>query len=419
METPEVSPTVSQGVSATVTPQPQRETPEVSPTVSQGVSATVTPQQQGETPEVSPTVSQGVSATVTPQQQRETPEVSPTVSQGVSDTVTLQQQRETPEVSHTVSHTVSPDVSDAVSTQQHGFDVYNIETAMPKIDLEAIESHLRAAREEERRRRNDREEIRRRLATGCDTDEFYGSGDKPGKKPSLQARLQSGMNLQICFMNETSSDTESPSSESAPPSRSGTPGATPSPPKPKSHPEPPKSLNLTSKVRDSKASFTPGGPNEDFFTRQARLQAEARLALSQAKDRARLQMEADRLSGKTSPITEMLRASLKKVGVHFPPERRRVSRQMLTDMNVAQLQVIVNDLHTQIETLNEGLVRFLMERDELHMTQDSMLVDIEDVTRYLGAKESCLKDDIVRNNNLTPPVTSKPVITRIVSLGKK
>ncbi|KAG5887887.1 hypothetical protein JTB14_015538 [Gonioctena quinquepunctata] len=31
------------------------------------------------------------------------------------------------------------------------FDVYNIETAMPKIDLEAIEYHLRAAREEERR----------------------------------------------------------------------------------------------------------------------------------------------------------------------------------------------------------------------------------------------------------------------------
>uniref|UniRef100_A0A0K8SIC1 Schwannomin interacting protein 1 C-terminal domain-containing protein n=3 Tax=Lygus hesperus TaxID=30085 RepID=A0A0K8SIC1_LYGHE len=227
------------------------------------------------------------------------------------------------------------------------------------------------------------------------------------------------MNLQICFMNETSSDTESPSSESAPPSRSGTPSATPSPPKSKAQPEPPKSLNLTSKVRESKASFTSGGANEDFFTRQARLQAEARLALSQAKDRARLQMEADRLSGKTSPITEMLRASLKKVGVHFPPERRRVSRQMLTDMNVAQLQVIVNDLHTQIETLNEGLVRFLMERDELHMTQDSMLVDIEDVTRYLGAKESCLKDDIARNNNLTPPVTSKPVITRIVSLGKK
>lgn len=37
-----------------------------------------------------------------------------------------------------------------------GFDVYNIETAMPKIDLDAIESHLKAAREEERRVSEDR-----------------------------------------------------------------------------------------------------------------------------------------------------------------------------------------------------------------------------------------------------------------------
>lgn len=36
-------------------------------------------------------------------------------------------------------------------SMEGGFDVYNIETAMPKIDLDAIESHLRAAREEERR----------------------------------------------------------------------------------------------------------------------------------------------------------------------------------------------------------------------------------------------------------------------------
>lgn len=38
-----------------------------------------------------------------------------------------------------------------------------------------------------------------------------------------------------------------------------------------------------------------------------------------------------------------------QVGVAFPPERRRVSRQLLTDMNVTQLQVLVNDLHTLIE----------------------------------------------------------------------
>lgn len=60
-----------------------------------------------------------------------------------------------------------------------------------------------------------------------------------------------------------------------------------------------------------------------------------------------------------------------------------MSRLMLTDMNVAQLQVIVNEFHTQIERLNENLVQYLMERDDLHMSQDSMLVDIEDLTRYL------------------------------------
>lgn len=51
-----------------------------------------------------------------------------------------------------------------------------------------------------------------------------------------------------------------------------------------------------------------------------------------------------------SPITEMLRNSLEKVGVQLQPERRRLTRQLLTEMNVAQLQVIVNDLHSHIES---------------------------------------------------------------------
>lgn len=45
----------------------------------------------------------------------------------------------------------------------------------------------------------------------------------------------------------------------------------------------------------------------------------------------------------------MVRNSLEKVGLLLSPDRRRVSRQLLTDLNVAQLQVIVNDLHTHIE----------------------------------------------------------------------
>lgn len=50
------------------------------------------------------------------------------------------------------------------------------------------------------------------------------------------------MNLQICFMNETMSDTESPNSDTEPNS------AVNSPVRVKSNPEPPRSLNLSNKV---------------------------------------------------------------------------------------------------------------------------------------------------------------------------
>ncbi|XP_048508704.1 general transcriptional corepressor trfA isoform X2 [Athalia rosae] len=251
-----------------------------------------------------------------------------------------------------------------------GFDVYNIETAMPKIDLDAIESHLRAAREEERRRRNDREEIRRRLAMGPDADDLRS---ERGRKPSLQSRLQSGMNLQICFMNETSSDTESPVSEA-----DITPGPISSEIRaPITRPQvlslPPLRVDATAPVDEA-----------DFFARQARLQTEARMALAQAKEMAHMQMEVERQRLKQSPITEMVRSSLEKVGVQLGDERRRLSRVLLTELNVAQLQVVANDLHARIAALNEALVEGLLRRDDLHMEQDSMLVDVEDLTRYLN-----------------------------------
>ncbi|KAL1123708.1 hypothetical protein AAG570_001481 [Ranatra chinensis] len=206
-------------------------------------------------------------------------------------------------------------------------------------------------------RRNDREEIRRRLATGSDADDYYG-GDRPGRKPSLQARLQSGMNLQICFMNETMSDSESPCTE-APPS-SNVANTTPTlaqlpPAKPKTIIQDPVTQTTVitakknSQLLNCSRDWQMDGTGGSFFERQARLQAEARVALAQAKELARMQMQTERQRQQTSPITSMLRASLNKVGIAFPDGRRRVSRQMLTDMNVAQLQVIVNDLHTQIE----------------------------------------------------------------------
>ncbi|KAK8382990.1 hypothetical protein O3P69_011498 [Scylla paramamosain] len=295
------------------------------------------------------------------------------------------------------------------------FDVYTMEAAMPKIDWDTIEAHLRATKEEERRRRNDREEIRRKLAMGLDEDQ---TTDRPHRKPSLHSRLQSGMNLQICFMNETASDCESQCSDTE-----------------STQDREVDSEQVSTTSANSKCSTPHSGRNsssqseadlreENFFARQAQLQQEARLALAQAKEMARMQMEIEKQSRKKSPIAEVVRASFNKIGVPFPDSKRRISRQILTDMNVAQLQVIVNDLHTQIESLNEDLVTFLMERDDLHMEQDSMLVDIEDLTKHIGAKELSLRGDskdgsIKSLSVLTPPTKTKTNSMRLKGSSKK
>lgn len=268
------------------------------------------------------------------------------------------------------------------------------------------------------KKRNDREEIRRRLAMGADTEEYYSLGhvDRPGKKPSLHSRLQNGMNLQICFMNETASDNESQASDAE--KNLNNKSLSQSSIFSKSnynHPYQtrPLSVNITkhdkistvqsgAKLRPTSLSSKPKTRSSqsmthielkesDFYALQATLQTEARIALAQAKEMARLQMERERRSRAVSPVTEMLRRSMEKANAPLAADRRRVSRQLLTDMNIAQLQVIVNELHSQIESLNDSLVKLLMARDELHMGQDSMLVDIEDLTRYLGVKEQTKK----------------------------
>ncbi|CAB3250144.1 unnamed protein product [Arctia plantaginis] len=289
-------------------------------------------------------------------------------------------------------------------------------------------------------KRNDREEIRRRLAMGADADEYYSMGytDRPGKKPSLHSRLQSGMNLQICFMNETASDNESQASDLEK-NFNNTKSLSRSSIFSKSnynHPYQtrPLSVNIT---KHDKISTVQGGAKlrptslslkntksrsshslghieikeSDFYVLQATLQTEARIALAQAKEMARIQMERERRNRPVSPVTEMLQRSMAKANAPLAPDRRRVSRQLLTDMNIAQLQVIVNELHSQIESLNETLVKLLMARDELHMGQDSMLVDIEDLTRYLGVKEQTKKTKGTS--------TTKTGIKRLTSLVHK
>lgn len=103
------------------------------------------------------------------------------------------------------------------------------------------------------------------------------------------------MNLQICFMNETASDTESPSSDSecpmTNPKQLKTSPKTTNIPQPitgKTQPSRPATLSLGQSLLQP---VTEPMTEMDFFARQARLQTEARMALAQAKEMARMQME--------------------------------------------------------------------------------------------------------------------------------
>ncbi|KAM7351219.1 schwannomin interacting protein 1 isoform 2-T5 [Cochliomyia hominivorax] len=309
------------------------------------------------------------------------------------------------------------------------FDAYKIGT---EIDMEELQQHLKMAKEIEKKRRSDREEIRRRLAMGAEEN----SNDQQQTernlwKPSIQSRLQTDFTR----ISELSSDTESHSSDSE---------TCPKLSKSKSqigvfpynggqlssindsqqiHPYHGRPLSvscsnnsnisinnntttsklLTTQQQELQQQLSETFSNEDrecdFFTKQAKLQIEARMALSQAKEMAHMQMEIERQNQRVSPITAIIRDSLDKVGVQIKPDKRRLSRQLLTDMNIAQLQILVNNLHTRIEELNESLVNYLMERDDLHDGQDTMLVDIEELTRYIGAKEHIAQQERISSVN--------------------
>ncbi|XP_075877442.1 schwannomin-interacting protein 1-like isoform X1 [Nelusetta ayraudi] len=217
--------------------------------------------------------------------------------------------------------------------------------------------------------RNERECIRQKLALGSFYDDepvIYTSRSTNG--PS--SRLQSGVNLQVCFVNDSSSDKDSDAEDT----RTETSLDTPLSPVSKQ----------SSSLSDRDTAEEDSDPLDDcggFWRVQRRLQEEARVALALARPMARMQVEVERQIQlhRRSPVADLL--------PHLPHiseglMKRNLRRGDMRDMSLGQLQVITNDLHSQIQSFNEELVQLLLLRDELHVEQDAMLVDIEDLTRH-------------------------------------
>ncbi|XP_054980893.1 schwannomin-interacting protein 1 isoform X1 [Sorex araneus] len=263
----------------------------------------------------------------------------------------------------------------------------------PPMDWEALERHLAGLqfREQEGRdqgpprtnstsaQKNERESIRQKLALGSFFDDgpgIYTSCSKSGK-PSLSSRLQSGMNLQICFVNDSSSDKDSDADDSKTETSVDTPLS------------PMSKQSSSYSDRDTTEDDSEPLDDMDFLSRQKKLRAEAKMALAMAKPMAKMQVEVEKQNRKKSPVADLL--------PHLPHiseclMKRSLKPADLRGMTLGQLQVIVNDLHSQIESLNEELVQLLLVRDELHTEQDAMLVDIEDLTRHAESQQRQLAE---------------------------
>ncbi|KAM8952570.1 IQCJ-SCHIP1 readthrough transcript protein-like [Pelodytes ibericus] len=262
------------------------------------------------------------------------------------------------------------------------------EPQLPTMDWEALEKHLAGLQFQEQELRNqrqiksnytsaqknERESIRQKLALGSFFDDgpgIYTSCSKSGK-PSLSSRLQSGMNLQICFVNDSGSDKDSDADDSKTETSLDTPLS------------PMSKQSSSYSDRDTTEEESESFEDMDFISRQKKLQAEAKMALAMVKPMAKMQVEVEKQNRKKSPVADLL--------PHMPHiseclMKRSLKPTDLRDMTIGQLQVIVNDLHSQIESLNEELVQLLLIRDELHMEQDAMLVDIEDLTRHAESQQ--------------------------------
>uniref|UniRef100_A0A915Q5D3 Schwannomin interacting protein 1 C-terminal domain-containing protein n=1 Tax=Setaria digitata TaxID=48799 RepID=A0A915Q5D3_9BILA len=246
----------------------------------------------------------------------------------------------------------------------------NLDTCLPQLDFNKLEEKLNnAARERV---------VTERKLLGEQVDQ-YTAGPVPRvytrpSRSNLGFRLQTAMNLQVCYINDLKEDEEEKESSDDDFSV----------PKSKSAP------NLRNSVIDGsslKASQLRQAVSAYREKRQV-LEEETKMMLAKAKQAAKMQMEIEKLNTDRSTTA-------------IPP---KASRLQLSKMTRGQLIEISEKISKRIDEENAELMRLLVEKDSLYMQQDSMLVDIEDMIQHESNSESLNLPDFLKVQ-ATPPVT--------------
>lgn len=83
---------------------------------------------------------------------------------------------------------------------------------------------------------------------------------------------------------------------------------------------------------------------KDFPSYHTQLHAQAKFALAQAKEMAKMQAKIERQQKRQKSIAELLNLPFNY------NSRCKLTKSQLVSMNIPTLQVIVNDLHSEIES---------------------------------------------------------------------
>lgn len=103
---------------------------------------------------------------------------------------------------------------------------------------------------------------------------------------------------------------------------------------------------------------------------------EAKKALKSAKEMAQMQMQLEKDQSKANKILGI------KVDKKSSFANLKKDSSQLSKMSISQLKHLIDQINAKATELNVTLVKLLEERDELNMEQDSLLIDIEDLTRF-------------------------------------
>lgn len=105
---------------------------------------------------------------------------------------------------------------------------------------------------------------------------------------------------------------------------------------------------------------------------------EAKKALKAAREMAQMQMQLEKDQSKSNPTSGVANDNK----ANSTPINLKLDANRLLKASKSQIEGFIDEINAKTTELNLSLVKLLEERDELNMEQDSLLIDIEDLTRF-------------------------------------